>query len=134
MKLCRRLLIFAVLPVYPAALAQAPVITLVANAEGGNPVIASNTWVEIKGMNLSNAGDSRPWQGSDFVNNQLPTSLDGVSVTVNGKSAYIYYIIPAQVNVLTPPDVMQGPVAVQVMNNGFASAPCFFGDDAVRSQ
>jgi hypothetical protein len=98
MRFFRRLLIFAMLPVYPAALAQTPVITLVANAEGGNPAIAPNTWVEIKGMNLSSAGDSRPWQGSDFVNNQLPTSLDGVSVTVNGKSAYIYYISPAQVN------------------------------------
>src|SRR5271168_4418788 len=84
-----------------------PTITLVANAEGESPTIAPNTWVEVKGLNLSKAGDSRIWQGSDFVNGQLPVSLDGVSVTVGGKSAYVYYISPTQVNILTPPAPMQ---------------------------
>jgi uncharacterized protein (TIGR03437 family) len=101
---------------------NSPTITLVANAEGENPVIAPNTWVEVKGLNLSKGGDSRVWQTSDFVKNQLPTSLDGVSVNVNGKSAYVYYISPTQVNILTPPDAMTGPVAVQVTNNGAISA------------
>lgn len=44
-----------------------PVISLVANAEGESPMIAPNTWVEIKGSNLAPAGDARIWQGSDFV-------------------------------------------------------------------
>jgi uncharacterized protein (TIGR03437 family) len=48
------------------------------------------------------------WQGSDFTNGQMPTQLDGVSVTVNGKPAYVYYISPTQVNILTPPDPMPG--------------------------
>jgi len=100
-----------------------PTITLVANAEGENPLIAPNTWVEVKGTNLSKPGDSRIWQTSDFAKNELPTALDGVSVTVNGKSAYVYYISPTQVNILTPPDAMQGSVAVQVTNNGLAGAP-----------
>src|ERR1700683_345005 len=105
-----------------ALLAQnTPVITQVENAAGGVPVIAPNTWVEIDGSNLSKAGDSRPWQASDFVNNQLPTSLDGVSVTVNGKSAYVYYISPTQVNILTPPNPIQGAVPVQVSDNGATS-------------
>jgi uncharacterized protein (TIGR03437 family) len=82
---------------FPAAWAQTPAITLVANAEGENPVIAPNTWVEIKGSNLSKPGDSRIWQTSDFVNSQLPTTLDGVSVTVGGRSAYVYYT-PSQVH------------------------------------
>jgi uncharacterized protein (TIGR03437 family) len=103
------------------AWAQTPIITLVANAEGENPTIAPNTWVEIKGSNLSKAGDSRTWQTADFVKNQLPTALDGVSVTVNGKSAYVYYISPTQVNILTPPDAMQGSVDVVLTNNGSAS-------------
>ena len=51
----------------------------------------------------------------------MPTKLDGVSVTVNGKSAYVCYISPTQVNILTPPDAMQGTVAVQVTNNGASS-------------
>jgi uncharacterized protein (TIGR03437 family) len=99
----------------------APEISLVANAEGESPTIAPNTWVEIKGSNLAPAGDSRIWQGSDFVNGQMPTQLDGVSVTVNGKSAYVYYISPTQVNILTPPDTLPATVAVQVANNGATS-------------
>jgi uncharacterized protein (TIGR03437 family) len=75
-----------------------------ANAEGGSPAIAANTWVTIAGANLAPVGDARIWQGSDFVNNQMPTSLDGVSVTVNGQPAYVYYISPTQVNILTPPN------------------------------
>ncbi len=98
-----------------------PVISQVENAESGVPVIAPNTWVEIDGSNLSKAGDSRPWQASDFVNNQLPTSLDGVSVTVNGKSAYVYYISPTQINILTPPNPIQGTVMVQVARNATSS-------------
>jgi len=109
------------LPICTALWAQK--ITLVANAEGENQTIAPNTWVEIKGQNLSKSGDSRTWQASDFVNNQLPTKLDGVSVTVNGKSAYVYYISPAQINILTPPDPMQGPVAVQVTTSAGSSTP-----------
>ena len=65
----------------------------------------------------------RAWQGSDFVNNQMPSQLDGVSVTVNGKSAYVYYINPGQVDILTPPDALQGPVQVQLTTGGIASVP-----------
>ena len=99
-----------------------PVIAEVANAEGESPTIAPNTWVEIKGVNLAPAGDSRIWQALDFTSGQMPAALDGVSVTVNGKSAYIYYISPTQINILTPPDAMNGAVQVVVGNNGAASA------------
>ena len=134
MKLFWKALRLAVLPVSslvcPVAWAQSsPAIALVANAEGENPAIAPNTWVEIKGSNLAPAGVSSPncapgycWQASDFVNNQLPTKLHGVSVTVNGKSAFVYYISPTQVNILTPPDAISGPVQVVVTNNGAVSA------------
>lgn len=102
--------------------ASAPVISKVANAEGEGPAIAPNTWVEIKGSNLSPSGDSRIWQGPDFVNGQLPTQLDGVSVAVNGKAAFVYYISPTQVNVLTPPDAISGLVQVTVTNNGASAS------------
>ncbi len=98
----------------------APAITVVANAEGENPVIGPNTWVEIKGTNLS--ATSRIWGDADFVNNQMPTKLDAVSVTMNGEPAFVYYISGSQVNVLTPPDLAPGPVQVQ-LNNGFVSTP-----------
>src|ERR1700722_3904217 len=108
MKLFQATLFLAILSVRPVVWAQStPVITLVANAEGGNPAIAPNTWVEIKGSNLAPPGISSPdcapgycWQPSDFVNKQLPVKLQGVSVTVNGNSAFVYYISPTQVNIL----------------------------------
>jgi uncharacterized protein (TIGR03437 family) len=46
----------------------------------------------------------------------MPTQLDGVSVTVNGKPAYVYYVSSTQINVLTPIDSALGSVGVQVMN------------------
>ena len=101
----------------------APEISLVANAEGESPAISANTWVEIKGSNLAPAGDSRIWRGSDFTNNQMPVQLDGVSATVNGKTANIYYISPTQVNILTPPNALSGAITVQLTNNGATSAP-----------
>jgi uncharacterized protein (TIGR03437 family) len=100
---------------------NAPAISGVANAEGESPAIAPNTWVEIEGVNLAPAGDSRIWQASDFVGSKLPAALDGVSATVNGKSAYVYYISPGQVNILTPPDAMSGAVQVVVAVNGVVS-------------
>jgi uncharacterized protein (TIGR03437 family) len=109
--------------VMPGGSTPVPVITLVANAEGEIPLVAPNTWLEIKGFNLAPTGDSRIWQDRDISNNQMPAQLDHVSVTINGKSAYVYYISPTQVNVLTPPDVLQGPVQIQLNNGGAASAP-----------
>jgi uncharacterized protein (TIGR03437 family) len=55
------------------------------------------------------------------VNNQSPTNLDGVSVTVNGTLAYVYYISLTQINVLTPPGALSGSVSV-VVTNGMPSA------------
>jgi len=120
-KVLAKQLLFALLAVLvtQARLAAAsPVISKVANAEGEAAVIAPNTWVEVKGSNLAPAGDTRIWQTSDFVKGQMPASLDGVSVTVNGKSAFVYYISPSQINILTPPDAMSGSVQVAVNNNG----------------
>jgi uncharacterized protein (TIGR03437 family) len=97
-------------------------IAEVANAEGESPTIAPNTWVEIKGSGLAPSGDTRIWQSSDFVGSSMPVELDGVSATVNGKAAYVYYISPTQVNILTPPDAMTGSVPVVLMGNGAVSA------------
>ncbi len=103
-------------------IANGPAISAVVNAEGGGAAIAPNTWVQISGAGLAPVGDSRTWQSSDFVNGKLPTQLDGVSVSVNGKSAYIYYISPTQVNILTPPDAISGPVQIVATNNGTVGA------------
>jgi uncharacterized protein (TIGR03437 family) len=109
---------YSVLSGFPLA---PPQISSVANAFGNSSTIAPNTWIAIKGTGL--APDSRIWQGSDFVNNQMPTSLDGVSVTMNGKNAFVYYISSTQLNVLSRPDLAAGPVQIQVTVNGISSAP-----------
>ncbi|MDP8981430.1 MAG: hypothetical protein M3O35_12670 [Acidobacteriota bacterium] len=111
-----------------ATWATSPSISVVANAEGESSLIAPNTWVEIKGANLAPPNNSRTWQSSDFIKEQMPTSLDGVSVTVNGKAAYVYYISPSQINILTPPDEMPAAPQIVVTNNGvMASATASAG-------
>jgi uncharacterized protein (TIGR03118 family) len=92
----------------------------VTNAASLQPVIAGNTWVAVFGANLS--ATTRSWQAADFKGNLLPTSLDGVGVMVDGKPTYIGYISPKQINLLTPSDSTQGPVQVQVTNNGLTGA------------
>jgi uncharacterized protein (TIGR03437 family) len=99
------------------------VITSVTTAGSENPVIAPNTWVEIKGPFLGLPEDNRTWQNSDFVNNQMSTQLDSISVTMNGESAYVYYISFNQINVLTPPDLAPKPVQVVVTVSTVSSPP-----------
>jgi uncharacterized protein (TIGR03437 family) len=97
-----------------------PVISQVQNASGEAATISQNTWIEIKGTNLSQT--TRGWTGADFINGQMPLQLDGVSATVDGQPAFVSYVSPTQVNVLTPLDAFTGQAAVQVMAQGGASA------------
>ena len=80
----------------------------------GKAGFSSNTYVEIYGSNLS--GTTRTWAGGDFNGANAPTVLDEVSVTVNGKAAFIYFISPGQININTPEDTATGPVLIQVKN------------------
>ncbi|MEP7353551.1 MAG: RHS repeat-associated core domain-containing protein [Acidobacteriota bacterium] len=95
-------------------------ISSVVNAASIVDGLASGTWIAIRGTNLS-ASPARIWVTSDFIGNALPTSLDGVRVTVNGRNAYVYYISSTQVNVLAPEDSTTGSIPVQVFNASGAS-------------
>jgi uncharacterized protein (TIGR03437 family) len=101
----------------------APVITSVLNAASFMPGIESGSWVMIRGTNLANTNPGRTWRTEEVVNGNLPTSLDGVSVTINGKPAFVYYISPTQINVQDPSDNALGTVSVVVINNGTAGSP-----------
>jgi uncharacterized protein (TIGR03118 family) len=105
--------------------------------------IAANTWITIVGTGL--AATKRSWMPNDFgaSGTTLPTSLDGVGVTLNGEPGYISYISPTQINLLTPALLSPGPtgqVDVVVSNNGLPGAtsstlvqivaPSFFLSDA----
>jgi uncharacterized protein (TIGR03437 family) len=92
--------------------ASAPTITAVENGASFQTGFASAAWVCILGTNLSQT--TRTWGASDFVNGLLPVSLSGVSVTIDGQPAYVYYISPTQINVLAPDDTAVGAVQVQV--------------------
>jgi uncharacterized protein (TIGR03437 family) len=96
-----------------------PNITGVVNGASFLPEIVAGSWVTIQGANLS--ATTRPWSASDFINGALPTQLDQVSATINGKAAYIYYISPKQLNILAPDDPATGQVAVQVTNSAGVS-------------
>src|ERR1019366_4842110 len=72
------------------------------------------TWVSLFGTSLS--ATTRAWRDADFPNGRLPTSLDGVSVTINGKPAAVAFISPLQINVLAADDTATGLVPVQVKN------------------
>ena len=94
-------------------------ISGISNNASGASGIASGSWVSMYGANLS--ATTRAWQSGDFSGNSLPTKLDGVSVTVNGKSAAVWYISPGQLNVQAPGDSATGPVPV-VVTNSYGSA------------
>jgi uncharacterized protein (TIGR03118 family) len=103
------------------SLQAAPVITAsaIGNAADTQSSIAPNTFISIFGANL--APVTRNWTTTDFAGTALPTALSGVSVTVNGKPAFVYYISPKQIDVLTPVDTATGPVDVVVTSNTMPS-------------
>jgi hypothetical protein len=73
---------------------------------GGGEEISPGTWIEIYGVNLS--ATTRSWTPADFNGSQAPTTLDGVSVTIDGKPAFVSYISPGQINAQVPDGI--GPV------------------------
>jgi uncharacterized protein (TIGR03437 family) len=98
-----------------------PAISSVLNGASFQPGIEAGSWAMITGVNLANT--TRTWQSSDFSGDNLPTSLSGVSVTIDGKPAFLSYISPTQINVQAPSDTNLGTVNAIVNNNGVISAP-----------
>ncbi len=99
----------------PAVAAAAGVV----NAASYTSPIAPGSFVDVAGINF--APTTRMWGTSDFVNGKLPTSLSGVSATIDGKAAYIYYISPDQIDLIAPADTTTGSVPVVISNNGLPS-------------
>lgn len=101
--------------------AATPVISAggIANAVSGVAGATPGAWVSIYGSDLAPA--TRVLTSSDLVNNTLPTSLGGVSVKINNKSAFLQYVSPTQINILTPSDDSRGEVTVTVANSAGTS-------------
>ena len=93
----------------------------VQNSADFSSTFAPNTWVSIKGGALS--ATTRSWTIGDFTSQGLPTKLDNVGVTVNGRQTYVSYISPTQINFLLPVDLAIGPAELFATNNGLNSEP-----------
>jgi uncharacterized protein (TIGR03437 family) len=100
----------------------------VQNAASFASAISPGSWVTISGNNLApdTADPGRTWLNEEIVNGQLPTSLDNVSVTIDGKPAFIYYISNTQLNLQAPAGIRTGdgiPVVVTTSKGISDNAP-----------
>lgn len=79
--------------------------------------IAPNTWVDIKGNGLASTTGNWTVTGST-----LPTTVNGVGVSINGTAVPVSFVSNTQVNFLVPSTVPQGTAQISVTNNGLTSA------------
>ncbi len=112
----------------PGASTPAPAISSALNAATAQTTIAASTYVALYGTGLSTTNPGRTWTAADFTANSngtqsMPTSLDGTTVTVGGVPAYVEYVSPTQLNIVTPATPATGNgVPVVVSLNGQPSA------------
>ena len=106
---------------FTAAGAGLPTITGVSNSASGVAGIAAGTYISIYGTNFASAGFTDTWSNS-IVGGELPTTLDGVSVTMAGSAAYMVALTPGQLNVLAP-NLGTGSMQLTVTTAAGASAP-----------
>ncbi len=90
----------------------------VVNGASFQPGIVPGSWATIQGGGLSSVTDT--WNNF-IVNGQLPTTVDGVSVSVGGKPGYVYYVSAGQINFIVP-DVPVGTQQVTVHNSAGTSS------------
>ena len=81
--------------------------------------VAPGSWMEIYGNNL--ASGARIWSGSDFTGSTAPVKLNGTSVTIGGKAAFVEYVSSGQVVAQVPSDVGLGAQPVIVTTGAGSS-------------
>jgi uncharacterized protein (TIGR03437 family) len=86
----------------PVSITQGGIVPIYSSAT----TIQPGEWVSIFGNNLASAPAT--W------NNNFPTMLGGTTVTIDGKSAYLWYVSPMQINLQAPDDGVTGSVNVVV--------------------
>ncbi len=110
----------AKLEVAPAAGGAAPKPAIssergVASAAATLAGLAPNSWFAITGTNLASV--TRSWTAEEIASGKLPDKLENVSVTVNGKAAFVNSVSPVRVVALAPADDARGDVEV-VLSSG----------------
>jgi uncharacterized protein (TIGR03437 family) len=82
--------------------------------------IQAGSWVSIYGSNL--APGTMTWGGN------FPQNLDGTTVMINNKPAYLWYVSPGQINLQAPDDTATGTVPVVVTtSSGSATSTVTLG-------
>ena len=97
-----------------------PSISSVSNAAGRQAGVFPGSFISVYGSGFTTISYD-DWTNS-ITNGLLPTQLDGVSVSVGGKPAYIYAISPGQINAQAP-DIPVGNTQVTVTNSSGTSSP-----------
>jgi uncharacterized protein (TIGR03437 family) len=116
-----------------------PVISSVGTASFPFNRMAQNSWVAVKGAHLVPATTPKGgvyWSSApEFAQGKMPTQVNGISVTINGKPAYVWWFCSAatepscaqdQINILIPLNVDAAgdqQVMVVVTNGSNSSAP-----------
>jgi uncharacterized protein (TIGR03437 family) len=103
-----------------------PTITSVVTTSSGAAEISQNAWIEVHGTNFMQ-GTPLTWSAASFATG-LPTTLGGITATVDGKAAAIYYVSPTQVNILAPLDAATGSVPVQLVTP-LGTSPTFLANE-----
>ena len=96
----------------------APVINGVTNAESYQTVASPGMAMAVFGSQLANGIQSASTQ-------PLPYTMAGVSATVNGVAAPLFYVSPTQVNIQVPYEAGAGPAVLGLNNNGQISGYAF---------
>jgi uncharacterized protein (TIGR03437 family) len=96
--------------------------------------LAPNAIATLYGTNLSYTTEAVT--ASNLVAGTLPTTLGGVTVSVNGILANLFYVSPGQINFLIPYTIIAATAAIYVIRDGTAgptvtvplatAAPAFF--------
>jgi uncharacterized protein (TIGR03437 family) len=88
--------------------------------------------VSLFGTGFAGAGAARAVQASDFVAGNLPTSLAGTCVLVDGKRAFLTFVGAGQINLQTPAVALDTLVDVQVLAN--CGAPNEFRSPVIQAR
>jgi uncharacterized protein (TIGR03437 family) len=99
----------------PTALrAQGPAVSSLVSLSAASykPIVAPESVALVTGANLVNETLEATDVDRDTPGIQLPTFFGGISLEVNGRSAGIYAVKPAEIKFLVPPDLEPGTGSV----------------------
>lgn len=100
-----------------------PLLTSVGNAANFQEGIAAGGWLTAGGFGL--ADRTAVWFDGTAPTTELPESLAGTSIRINGRGAYPSFVNGRQINALAPEDSTVGRVPVEVTSPGGVGDPMF---------